>query len=580
MSHVAIIANRHTENNYYSARRKACAAFLYNHKCFQKNEKQQLLMLAAIALPMFVGCKDDSQDNTDKNKSEENVTAVTGVSISPTTLSLIVGGTDTLTAAVAPENATNKAVTWSVSPAGVVTVSNAGLVTAVAAGNATIIVSTADGGKTATCAVTVVAQTVAVTGVTLSPPTLFLIVGGTGTLTAVVAPDSAANKAVTWSSSDTAVAAVSNGVVRAVAVGAATISVKTADGNKTDTCAVTVVAQGVSVTGVTLSPPTLSLAIGGTSTLTATVLPSSATEKAVSWSSSAPSVATVANGVVTAVAAGSATITVITAEGGKTATCMVNVRQAVVPSDEIVVVSGNGLTDTIRLVNVEGGTFAMGCIESRDGTCRDNELPIHSVTLSTYKIGQFEVTQKLWWVVMGSSQNCTSPNHGQGDNYPVYCVSWNDVQTFLTNLNTLTGKNFRLPTEAEWEYAARGGNQSQGYKYSGSNNIDEVAWYLDNAYNANPFTTFTHIVGTKAPNELGIYDMTGNVFEWCSDWYGDYSAEAQTNPTGPSSGFYRVDRGGSFGMGTIDSRTVFRDMCTPDLGNSGIIGFRVVLPVE
>ncbi|MDO4972539.1 MAG: formylglycine-generating enzyme family protein [Bacteroidales bacterium] len=156
--------------------------------------------------------------------------------------------------------------------------------------------------------------------------------------------------------------------------------------------------------------------------------------------------------------------------------------------------------------------------------------------MSNYSIGKTEVTQELWKAVMGDT-----PSYFSGENLPVEKVSWGDCQTFISKLNALTGQNFRLPTEAEWEYAARGGSKSRGYKYSGSNTIGDVAWYWDNCGSK------THPVGTKAPNELGIYDMSGNVWEWCSDWYGSYSSASQTNPKGPTSGSdLRVIRGGSW----------------------------------
>ena len=185
------------------------------------------------------------------------------------------------------------------------------------------------------------------------------------------------------------------------------------------------------------------------------------------------------------------------------------------------------------MIAVEGGTFTMGATSEQGSDAYENESPTHRVTLSSYYIGQTEVTQELWQAVMGSN-----PSNFSGTNLPVEQVSWEDCQTFCTKLNELTGKNFRLPTEAEWEYAARGGNKSQGYKYSGSNTIDDVAWYSDNC------SSTTHPVGSKAPNELGIYDMSGNVMEWCSDLYGDYSSSAQTNPTGPDTGDNRLNRGG------------------------------------
>ena len=182
-----------------------------------------------------------------------------------------------------------------------------------------------------------------------------------------------------------------------------------------------------------------------------------------------------------------------------------------------------------NMVYVSGGTFIMGGDESSDQT------PTHSVTLSSYYICKYEVTQALWRAVMGSN-----PSKFKGDNLPVEQVSWNDCQTFINRLNSYTGRNFRLPTEAEWEFAARGGNYSRHYKYSGSNYIGDVAWYTDNSGNR------THPVGTKQANELSLYDMSGNVWEWCSDWYGSYSSYSQSNPTGATSGFGRVERGGNW----------------------------------
>ena len=187
-----------------------------------------------------------------------------------------------------------------------------------------------------------------------------------------------------------------------------------------------------------------------------------------------------------------------------------------------------------NMVWVDGGTFRMGAT-SEQGSEISDEKPVHSVTLSGYYIGKTEVTQALWQAVMGSN-----PSYFEGDDLPVEQVSWDDCQEFIRKLNSLTGQNFRLPTEAEWEFACRGGNNSRGYKYSGSNYIDNVAWYDGNSGDK------THPVATKSPNELGIYDMSGNVWEWCADWYGDYSSGRQTNPKGPYGGSGRVNRGGSW----------------------------------
>ena len=223
------------------------------------------------------------------------------------------------------------------------------------------------------------------------------------------------------------------------------------------------------------------------------------------------------------------------------------------------------LDDIIRnMVYVEGGTFTMGAT-SEQQEHDDDEKPTHRVSLSSFYIGKYEVTQALWKAVMGSN-----PSDWKGDNLPVENVSWNDCQTFLRKLNAMTGKNFRLPTEAEWEFAARGGNRSRGYQYSGSNVFSDVAWYDDNSRRK------THNVGTKAPNELGIYDMSGNVWEWCQDWYGDYHGYSQTNPTGQSSGSYRVDRGGGLSFIARLCRVAFRNSGAPDLRDCDL-GLRLAL---
>ena len=208
----------------------------------------------------------------------------------------------------------------------------------------------------------------------------------------------------------------------------------------------------------------------------------------------------------------------------------------------------NGVS--FKMIAVKGGTFQMGSDYEYD-----HANPVHQVTLTKgYYIGETEVTQELWTAVMGSNPSYFTGNMQR----PVEKVSWNHCQTFIAKLNELTGETFRLPTEAQWEYAARGGNKSKGYIYSGSNEIDEVTWYWDNSY-----MTATHPVKTKAPNELGIYDMSGNVWEWCSDWSGSYSSAAQTDPTGPATGSNRVVRGGSWFFNATICRVAHRDSSTP-----------------
>ncbi len=212
---------------------------------------------------------------------------------------------------------------------------------------------------------------------------------------------------------------------------------------------------------------------------------------------------------------------------------------------------------------VEGGTFMMGDDSS------DNASPAHQVTLSDYYIGQTEVTQALWEVVMG-----TNPSKFRGNNLPVECVSWEDCQLFVQKLSEMTGLHFRLPTEAEWEYAARGGVKSRGYKYVGSDDVDSVAWYGVNSGQK------THSIAGKKPNELGIYDMSGNVWEWCQDWHEPYSAESQENPQGASEGEKPVIRGGCWHYNPIQCTPAYRYSYYNRIGSGSSTGFRIVLDIK
>ena len=208
---------------------------------------------------------------------------------------------------------------------------------------------------------------------------------------------------------------------------------------------------------------------------------------------------------------------------------------------------------SIDMVKVEAGTFMMGATSEMKDPYSDKK-PVHQVTLTNdYYMGKYEVTQALWQAVMGSN-----PSNFKGDNLTVETVNWNDCQEFISKLNSLTGRKFRLPTEAEWEYAARGGKKSRSYQYSGSSNISDVAWYDGNSGSK------THPVGKKQANELGIYDMSGNVWEWCSDWYGSYSSSSQTNPMGSDSGAKRVRRGGSWCHIARICRSSYRSGDAPD----------------
>lgn len=227
-------------------------------------------------------------------------------------------------------------------------------------------------------------------------------------------------------------------------------------------------------------------------------------------------------------------------------------------------------TFTIRgvdfsMIKVDGGTFTMGATVEQGADVASRELPTHQVTLSDYYIGATEVTQALWEVVMGAN-----PSDNRGVDNPVNQISWDDCQTFVAKLCQLTGEHFRLPTEAEWEYAARGGNKTQRYKYAGSNMINDVAWYVKNS------GATIHPVAQKQPNELGLYDMSGNVREWCLDWYGAYTENSQANPVGASSGTYRVFRGGSC-KDSADYSRVARRIINVPTQKSFDLGLRVVL---
>ena len=245
-----------------------------------------------------------------------------------------------------------------------------------------------------------------------------------------------------------------------------------------------------------------------------------------------------------------------------------------------------------ELLSVKGGTFTMGATYEQGTDYISNELPTIQVTLDNFFIGKYEVTQELWEYVMSYNGICadgstmsayasdvwlsTNPttSYGLGKSYPAYYVSYNDiVNIFIPRLNQITGKTFRLPTEAEWEFAARGGDNSKNYKYSGSNTADDAVWHSGNAGNT------THVAGTKIPNEIGLYDMNGNVWEWCSDWYGSfssYNSSSVTNPTGPSKGSYRVRRGGSFRVNTGECRVSSRRYSSPST-RANHLGFRLAL---
>ena len=233
-------------------------------------------------------------------------------------------------------------------------------------------------------------------------------------------------------------------------------------------------------------------------------------------------------------------------------------------------VENAGCDLNMKMIYVEGGSFEMGATPEQGSEATRNEKPVHTVTLDSYYIAECEVTQAQWQKIMGNN-----PAHFKGANNPVECVGWQKINEFCKKLSEKTGKTYILPTEAQWEYAARGGQKSKGYKYSGSSVIDEVAWTAANSNKS------THPVKQKMPNELGLYDMSGNVFEFCSDWFNDdyYSVSPKHNPTGPSSSRFRIMRGGCWGILPGQSRVSCRWGISPRYCDS-FAGFRVICVID
>lgn len=234
----------------------------------------------------------------------------------------------------------------------------------------------------------------------------------------------------------------------------------------------------------------------------------------------------------------------------------------------------------MKMIYVKGGVFRMGATEEQGDDAYDREYPVRNIRLDGYHIGKYEVTQSQWKAVMGTSlqeqRDKANPIwgfFGKGDDHPMYYVSWEEAQAFCQKLSEATGRKYVLPTEAQWEYAARGGSKSQHYKYAGSNDIDEVAWYIANSSN------ISHPVGTKKANELGCYDMSGNVMEWCSDWVALYDENDTINPLGPVTGSYRIHRGSSFHWEGSGHRVSSRDGDTAT-GRFSDMGFRVACVSE
>ena len=440
-----------------------------------------------------------------------------------------------------PEDATDKVVTWTTTNAAIATVNDQGNVTAVSPGECDITATCR--GLQATCHVVVVEHFIFIS---LDQHEADLLPNHILLLTPSVSPVST-DLVVTSSNPAVAAARMANGKIQVVGIteGVTTITVNSTDGYaEGDSCVVTVYTErgDLNMDGFVNMDDLTRL------------------------------INYLVFNDATGISLTNADTNLIGGVGMDDLTTLINFLvfnqwppEPEIPEDPVTqTITVNGVS--FNMVKVEGGTFMMGATEEQGSDAYNDEKPVHEVTLSSYYIGQTEVTQALWQAVMGSN-----PSYFANDpNLPVEMVSWNDCQAFITQLNQMTGKQFRMPTEAEWEYAARGGNKSQGYKYSGSNDIDAVAWYEDNS------DAMSHVVGTKAPNELGLYDMTGNVWEWVQDWYARYSAEAQIDPTGPETGTQRVFRGGSWYSSARYSRVSYRDV--ENMTNSyNRLGLRLVL---
>ena len=372
----------------------------------------------------------------------------------------------------------------------------------------------------------------------LNEESVELEVGQRLELVATITPPIESVQDVIWSSTDETVAMVENGVVTAVGPGECDVIAQYQD--VLAMCHIKV--REVSIESLSLVEDYVVLEVGDHSALTIVLNPGDTGGVTLTWESTDETVVTVANGEVTAVAPG--VCDVIVRCQGKEASCEIAVLKTV---------SVNGVS--FSMMPVRGGTFMMGAPLTQTGS-GVNEKPQHQVTLSDYMIGVTEVTQELWYAVMGHT-----PGHFKGHpKHPVEDVSWTDCESFIKALSELTGLNFYLPTEAQWEYAAKGGDRSKGYVFAGSDSIVPVAWYYTNssAVGIDHPDYGTHDVATKRPNELRIYDMSGNVNEWCADWYAPYTADAQTNPTGPESGNYKVFRGGCWDDYAKNCRVCFR----------------------
>jgi uncharacterized protein YjdB len=530
-----------------------------------------------------------------------------GVILNRATLTLAVGDTATLTATVAPDNAADQTLTWTGSEPAVATVAD-GLVTAVAVGSATVTVATANG-KTAACAVTVVEAAIAVESVTLDTVALTLHIDKTYTLTATVLPDDATDQTLTWTSSEPAVATVADGLVTAVALGSTTVTVATANG-KTADCQVTV--EAIEVTDITLDRQILIFSVGGSEILTATVTPGDATDQTLTWTSSEPTVATVADGLVAAVAVGYATITAATANG-KTASCEVTVtpfETVLIPSGTFLMGSSNGSNTGSGTPNVDVNATpaepdrATNERQRRVTLTKDYYMSRYLITNAQYAVflnnvgvgsnGKKADIQDEKQLIKASAGNYDWGLHWNGsawlsvagyENHPEINVSWYGAKAYAE----WVGGN--LPTEAQWERAARGGIENMPFgmgdgktltanmaNFEGTYpyNFDNGGTYND-AAGVNLMHTTEISAYSDYANDYGLYDMHGNLAEWCLDrWDGtdNYAGLSDTDPL-CTEGSSCVTRGGGWNTRARFCRSAFRNSAGANLLMYHF-GFRVV----
>lgn len=526
---------------------------------------------------------------------------------------MLVGEQLMLSSAIQPNNASVDSIAWSSSNEAIASVVN-GVVTAMGNGECDIIATALD--KKAICHLTVDEELP--TSLILSQESIMMEKDSTFTLIAIIVPESASSLTVNWTSTNDAVATVnSDGVITARSEGECDITATCKD--LTAVCHVKVLDRFIYIT---LDQHRAKILPNHILNLTPTVTPVP-TDLVVTSTNASVAAARLANGKVqvVGVAPGRAIIKVGSADGKAFAdSCIVDVYTQIgdVNLDGFVKISdvaclidfllggnvspfdaGNAdmnydgmvsigditaLIDyllsgetsvttyetftvngvSFSMVRVAGGTFMMGATEEQGDDASYWEIPAHQVTLtSSYMIGETEVTQELWLAVMG-----TNPSMHTGDlQKPVEYVTWLDCQDFINQLNTMTGMAFRLPTEAEWEYAARGANRTHGYKYAGSNNVNDVAWYTGET---------THAVALLQPNELGLYDMSGNVDEWINDYWSLYTSEPQVDPIGPETGTNHPYRGGSWYGGATASRVSCR-MYRSETFKRGTMGLRLAL---